>query len=121
MRFAQAGAHQQGTVYVSTRRSSEPLAAQQKLRELERLIGKRAVDLEILRAMRDEVRTKTTLLRGVRAVTGRPLAPISRVLGIALALRLTVQRVRRWRGLVRVVTGAVGSHDGPLNLPRMPT
>jgi hypothetical protein len=35
--------------------ASELRAAQQKIRELERLIGKKAVDPEILRAARDEV------------------------------------------------------------------
>jgi len=34
---------------------SELKAAQQRIRELERIIGKQAVDLEILRAARDEV------------------------------------------------------------------
>ena len=38
--------------------ASELRAAQQKIRELERLIGKQAVDLEILRAARDEVRRR---------------------------------------------------------------
>ena len=38
--------------------ASELRAAQQKIRELERLIGKQAVDLEILRAARDEVRKR---------------------------------------------------------------
>lgn len=32
--------------------------AESKIRELERLIGKQAVDLEILRAARDEVRER---------------------------------------------------------------
>lgn len=38
--------------------ASELRAAQQKIRELERLIGKQAVDLEILRAARDEVKKR---------------------------------------------------------------
>ena len=38
--------------------ASELRAAQAKIRELERLIGKQAVDLEILRAARDEVRKR---------------------------------------------------------------
>lgn len=38
--------------------ASELRAAQQKIRELERLIGKQAVDLEILRAARDEIKKR---------------------------------------------------------------
>lgn len=38
--------------------ASELRAAQQKIRELERLIGKQTVDLEILRAARDEVKKR---------------------------------------------------------------
>jgi len=38
--------------------ASELRAAQAKIRELERLIGKQAVDLEILRAARDEVKKR---------------------------------------------------------------
>jgi transposase len=38
--------------------ASELRAAQQRIRELERLIGKQAVDLEILRAARDEVKKR---------------------------------------------------------------
>jgi transposase len=38
--------------------ASELRAAQQKIRELERLIGKQTVDLEILRAARDEVKQR---------------------------------------------------------------
>jgi transposase len=38
--------------------ASELKAAQQKIRELERIIGKQAVDLEILRAARDEVKKR---------------------------------------------------------------
>ena len=38
--------------------ASEPRAAQQRIRELERMIGKQAVDLEILRAARDEVKKR---------------------------------------------------------------
>jgi transposase len=38
--------------------ASELRAAQARIRELERLIGKQAVDLEILRAARDEVKKR---------------------------------------------------------------
>jgi transposase len=38
--------------------ASELKAALQKIRELERIIGKQAVDLEILRAARDEVKKR---------------------------------------------------------------
>lgn len=38
--------------------ASELKAAQQKIRELERIIGKQTVDLEILRAARDEVKKR---------------------------------------------------------------
>jgi len=38
--------------------ASELKAAQQRIRELERIIGKQAVDLEILRAARDEVKKR---------------------------------------------------------------
>lgn len=38
--------------------ASELRAAQQKVRELERIIGKQTVDLEILRAARDEVKKR---------------------------------------------------------------
>src|SRR5258707_11805255 len=71
--------------------ASELRAAQQKIRELERLIGKQAVDLEILPAARDEVK-KTTLLRSVQAMTGRPIARLCRVLDIG---RATAYRDRK--------------------------
>lgn len=38
--------------------ASELKAAQQRIRELERIIGKQTVDLEILRAARDEVKKR---------------------------------------------------------------
>jgi transposase len=38
--------------------ASELKAALQKIRELERIIGKQAVDLEILRAARDEIKKR---------------------------------------------------------------
>jgi transposase len=38
--------------------ASELRLAQQKIRELERIIGKQAVDLDILRAARDEVKKR---------------------------------------------------------------
>ena len=38
--------------------------AEQKIRELERLIGKQTVDLEILRAARDEVKKRPRLYSG---------------------------------------------------------
>jgi transposase len=38
--------------------ASELKAAQQKIRELERIIGKQTVDLEILRAAREEVKKR---------------------------------------------------------------
>ena len=38
--------------------ASELRTAQQKIRELERIIGKQTVDLEILRAARDEVKKR---------------------------------------------------------------
>jgi transposase len=44
--------------------ASDLRAAQQKIRELERLIGKQAVDLEILRAARDEVRKRPRFYGG---------------------------------------------------------
>jgi len=38
--------------------ASELKVAQQQIRELQRLIGKQAVELEILRAVRDEVKKR---------------------------------------------------------------
>ena len=77
--------------------ANELRAAQQKIRELERLIGKQTVDLEILRAARDEVK-KATLLRSVQAMTGRPITRLCRVLGIsrASAYRDRKPRARRY-------------------------
>jgi transposase len=44
--------------------ASELRVAQQKIRELERIIGKQTVDLEILRAARDEVKKRPRFYGG---------------------------------------------------------
>lgn len=44
--------------------ASELRIAQQKIRELERIIGKQTVDLEILRAARDEVKKRPRFYGG---------------------------------------------------------
>lgn len=44
--------------------ASELRAAEQKIRDLERLIGKQTVDLEILRAARDEVKKRPRFYGG---------------------------------------------------------
>jgi transposase len=65
--------------------ASELRAAQQRINQLERALGKKAMEIEILQAARDEVKLKTALLRRVQAMAGRKLAPICRTLGISRA------------------------------------
>ncbi|MDH5196844.1 MAG: IS3 family transposase, partial [Gemmatimonadota bacterium] len=84
-------------------------AAQQRIKELERALGKKAMEIEILQAARDEAK-KTPLLRRVQAMTGRKLAPICRTLGMsrACAYRESVGRPARYvRADDRIVTAQI--------------
>jgi hypothetical protein len=74
--------------------ASELKVAQQQIRELQRLLGKKEVELEILRAARDEVKKKTTLLRRVQEVTRRPMATICRYLAVGRAVAYRSGRTR---------------------------
>jgi len=88
----------------------ELMAAQQRIQELERALGKKTMEVEILQAARDEVRKKTPLLRRVKEVTGRKMAPICRTLGIsrACAYRESVGRPSRYaRAEDRVVSAQI--------------
>lgn len=60
-------------------------AAQARIKELQRLVGKQTMELEILRAAREEIRKETTLIRRVREATRGPVAVIRRTLGIGRA------------------------------------
>ena len=52
--------------------ASELRAAQQRIRELERLVGKKAMEVEILQAARDEVKeTRMAKLTGGAVLPGR--------------------------------------------------
>ena len=75
--------------------ASELRAAQQRIRELERLVGKKRMEVEILQTARDEVKKNAPLVRRVQALTGRKVAAICRVLGIG---RATVYRAAVPRG-----------------------
>ncbi len=58
--------------------------AEQRIRELERALGRTEMELEILRRA-DRDKKKTALVRRVREVTARPVAVICRTLGIGRA------------------------------------
>jgi len=77
---------------------AELRAAQGRIKELERLVGRQTLELEILRVARDEVKKKTALLRRVCEATGEPVAMICRTLQIsrATAYRKDRPRPRRY-------------------------
>jgi len=72
--------------------------AQQRIKELERALGRKTMEVEILHAARDEVKKKTALLRRVQEMTRRPLVAICRTLriGRATAYRTTGPRPPRY-------------------------
>ena len=55
-------------------------AAEQRVRELERALGKTVMEIEILQAARDEVNKRPRFYRGYRRCRGRKMAVIGRVL-----------------------------------------
>ena len=78
----QAGA----TAAVATDEDVVPISAlreaHQRIRDLERLLGKKQMEIEILQAARDVLK-KVMVAQRVRAVTGPPITAICRALGIA--------------------------------------
>jgi hypothetical protein len=108
-----ASEHEGSSAAVAANQEVVPIgelrAAQQRIRELERALGQKTMEVEILQAAWDEVK-KDSLLRRVQEVTGRKMAPICRTLGIsrACAYRKSVGRPARYaRAEDRVVTAQI--------------
>ena len=73
--------------------ASELQAAQAKIRELERALGRKTMEVEILRAAQ-EVLKKSLVAQRVRSLTGLPVAAICRTLQMARRTAYHVPRAR---------------------------
>jgi transposase-like protein len=63
---------------------SELKARDQRIRELERALGRKTMEVEILQAARDEIK-KASLVRRCREMTNHPIAAICHTLGVGRA------------------------------------
>src|SRR5712691_3050654 len=70
---------------------------EQQVKQLQRLVGKQAMTIEILEAARDLVKKKSTLVQRIRSVTGRPMAAVCRTLRVAGSTAYLSSRPRAGR------------------------
>src|SRR5437867_3941811 len=86
------------TAAVATNEDVVPVSAlreaHQRIRELERLLGKKQMEIEILQAAQEVVKKKAVVAQRVRTVTQHPVAAICRTLRMARQTAYYAARVR---------------------------
>src|SRR5918993_584119 len=93
-RFAEAGATTAVQASEDVVPASHLREAYAKIRELERALGRKTMEIEILRAPQEVVKKNAVVAQRVRAVTGCSMTAVCTVLGLARRSAYYVARAR---------------------------